>query len=243
LLLTFAAFALFTYTSIWLQSIIGLTPIKAGLIGLPLTFSSFTVSAAIGRHLVNLRPGPVIASGLALIGAGDLVGAALVHGSAGWPALLPGLFLSGIGVGMATPTLSSAGMAAVPMQRGGMAAGAVNTARQLGFAFGIALLGTAFSMRVESALSSRHVPQAASVAHAVSGGQAARILAKTPSAARHADDAAFHHAGVTGVQTTLLVAGLVGLIAGALTYVLVRSPAPMPHGAAEPAAAAAAAQS
>ena len=35
LLLTFAAFAFFTYTSIWLQSVLGLTPIQAGLIGLP----------------------------------------------------------------------------------------------------------------------------------------------------------------------------------------------------------------
>src|SRR5579859_2099020 len=177
LLLTFAAFALFTYTSIWLQSIVGLSPIKAGLIGLPLTVASFTVSAAIGRHLVRMRPGPIIAAGLVLIGVGNLIGAALVHGSASWPALLPGFFVSGLGVGMATPTLSSAGMAAVPIQRGGMAAGAVNTARQLGFAFGIALLGTVFSARVASALSTRHVPKSDNVAHAVSGGQATHILA------------------------------------------------------------------
>jgi EmrB/QacA subfamily drug resistance transporter len=239
LLLTFAAFALFTYTSIWLQSIVGLTPIKAGLIGLPLTVASFTVSAAIGRHLVSIRPGPVIAAGLVLIGVGNLVGAVLVHGSASWPALLPGFFVSGIGVGMATPTLSSAGMAAVPIQRGGMAAGTVNTARQLGFAFGIALLGTVFSARVASALSARDVPKSDSVAHAVSGGQASRILGAAPRAVRSSLDSAFHHAGVTGVQTTLLVAGIVGLIAGAITFALVRSPAPAPHPEPEPASAAA----
>ena len=136
--LTFAAFASFTYVSIWLQSVLGLSPIEAGLTGLPLSVAAFAVSAAIGRFLHGSRPGPIIGGGLVLIGLGGLISAALVHGSASWPALVPGFLVLGVGVGIATPTLSSAAMSAVPVERGGMAAGAVNTARQLGFAFGIA---------------------------------------------------------------------------------------------------------
>ncbi|WP_293774422.1 MFS transporter, partial [Sporichthya sp.] len=130
-LMTFSAFAAFTYTSIWLQSVLGLSPIEAGLTSLPMSAMAFGVSAAIGRFLHGNRAGTAIGGGLLLIGAGGIVGAVMVHGDAGWPALVPGFLVVGIGVGLATPTVGSAAMAAVPPQRGGMAGGAVNTARQL----------------------------------------------------------------------------------------------------------------
>ena len=244
ILLTFAAFASFTYTQIWLQSVLGLSPIEAGLIGLPLTIASFTVSAFFaGRFLIGRPPGPVIAGGLLLIALGDLVSVALVHGDAHWAALVPGFFVAGIGVGMAVPVLSSASMAAVPIERGGMAAGAVNTARQLGFAFGIALLGTVFSSRISTVLTDRSVPHAGSVAHQVSGGQAGRVLGSTPVSGRHTLDQAVHASAVSGLQFVFLVAGIVGLIAALLTFVLVRPAAEAQaasapaHGAPEPATA------
>src|SRR6185437_14798602 len=117
--------------------------------------------------LHTARPGPVIGGGLVLIGLGGLVGAAVVHGSASWPALIPGYVLIGVGVGMSTPILGSAAMSAVEVQRGGMAAGALNTARQLGFAFGIAALGSVFAARAQSSLSDHSVAGAAKVARAV----------------------------------------------------------------------------
>jgi predicted MFS family arabinose efflux permease len=221
-LLTFAAFSAFTYTSIWLQSVIGLSPIKAGLTGLPLSMAAFVVSAAIGRFLHGNRSGPIIGGGLIFIGAGGLVGAALVHGSASWPQLIPGFVLAGIGVGLATPTLSSSAMAAVPPQRGGMAAGAVNTARQLGFAFGIAALGSVFAARAQTVLADRHVPNPSGVAQAIAGGQAPAILRAAPASVRPALDSAFHAAAVSGVQWTFLVSGLAGLVAGVAAFALIR---------------------
>ncbi|MEO8888288.1 MAG: MFS transporter, partial [Jatrophihabitantaceae bacterium] len=131
-LLTFAAFSAFTYSSIWMQTVLGLSPIQAGLTGLPMSVMAFLVSAVIGRLLHGSRPGPIIGGGLLFIGAGGVLGAILVHGSASWVALLPGFAVMGVGVGLATPTLGSAAMGAVDPRRGGMAAGAVNTARQLG---------------------------------------------------------------------------------------------------------------
>jgi hypothetical protein len=132
-------------------------------------------------------------------------------------------------------------MAAVPPERGGMAAGAVNTARQLGFAFGIALLGTVFSSRISSVLTDRQVRGAGPIAHQVSGGQAGRVLAAAPAAARRSLDSALHASAVSGLQYVFLVAGIVGLVAAALTYLLVRptgetAPAHA-HAAAEPAPA------
>jgi MFS family permease len=99
------------------------------------------------------RPDLVIGAGLLFISLGSLLTAALVHGSAGWLALMPGLAVIGIGVGLATPILGSVSMSLVPADRGGMAAGAVNTTRQLGFAFGIAALGSVFAARAQNSLS------------------------------------------------------------------------------------------
>jgi EmrB/QacA subfamily drug resistance transporter len=237
LLLTLAAFAALTYTSIWLQSILGLSPIQAGLTGLPLSAAAFAVSALIGRFLHKSHPGPIIGGGLLLIGAGGLLGALLVHGSASWVQLVPGFVVIGLGVGLGTPTLGSAAMASVPPQRGGMAAGAVNTARQLGFAFGIAALGSVFAARAQSVLSSDRVAGAGRVARSVAGGQAPALLRRVPATGRASLDHALHAAAVAGVQSTFFVAGVIGTIGGLLVIALVRPRAASSPQVSEPAEA------
>ncbi|MGQ5261408.1 MFS transporter [Micromonospora sp. ZYX-F-536] len=226
LLLTFAAFTTFTYTSIWLQSVLGMSPLAAGLTGLPLSVTAFGVSAVLGRVLHGRRPDLVIGAGLLFVGLGSLLTAALVHGAAGWPSLLPGLALVGVGVGLATPILGSVSMSLVPVERGGMAAGAVNTTRQLGFAFGIAALGSVFTARAESILAGRGIPDPTHVAHAIAGGQTTGLLRAAPAAGRQVLDSAAHAAGVAGVQATFAVAGAVGVIAGLLVAVLMRPAGP-----------------
>jgi EmrB/QacA subfamily drug resistance transporter len=224
-LLTLAAFASFTYTSIWLQSVLGLTPIQAGLTGLPLSLAAFVVSAAIGRHLQAAKPGPIVGGGVLLVGVGGLVGAALIHGSASWPELIPGFLLVGIGVGIATPTFSNAAMSAVPVQRGGMAAGAVNTGRQLGFALGIAALGSVFEARAQGVLTDHGVSGSSGIARAVAGGQTPLLLHQVPAGARGPLDDAIHAAAVSGVQWAFLVSGIIGVLAGLAVLGLVRLPA------------------
>ena len=127
----------------------------------------------------------------------------------------------------------------MPVQRGGMAAGAVNTARQLGFAFGIAVLGSVFSLRAQSVLRDRGVAHAASVAKEVAGGQTGALLAHAPLAARAQLDHALHAGAVAGLQWSFLVAGLVGIAAGLAVLILVRPNAPAAQTPTEHAVAAA----
>ncbi|GII94061.1 MFS transporter [Sinosporangium siamense] len=84
-----------------------------------------------------------VGAGLLLIGAGALTQGTLDAGSTGL-SLAPGLIPTGLGVGTAVPALTSAAMAYAPPRRAGMTAGAVNTARQLGYALGIAVVGILF---------------------------------------------------------------------------------------------------
>jgi len=161
-LLTFSAFAYLAYTSLWLQTVLGLSPVGAGLVFLPLSGAAFLVAALTGRVLHGVSPRWTIGGGLVLIATGAVLQANLAGGST-WRSLLPGLLVAGVGVGVATPSLAAAAMAAVPPQLGGMAAGAVNTARQLGFAFGVALLGSVFAARAGQPTGAR-VPDAAAFA-------------------------------------------------------------------------------
>ena len=66
----------------------------------------------------------------------------------GASAILPGLVVAGIGVGLAAPVLVSAALEAVPRPRSGMASGAVNTFRQIGYALGIAAFGSLFASHI-----------------------------------------------------------------------------------------------
>ena len=236
LVLNFSAFAYFTYTSIWMQSVLGFGAIKTGLTGTPLSMAAFFTSAAIGRFLQGNRAGAIIGVGLIAIGAGSLLNLALLRTETGWTGLLPGFVVAGIGVGLATPTLSSSAMASVPNERGGMASGAVNSMRQLGYAFGIALLGTVFAARATTSLQNRHVPNPNATAHALAGGQAPGLLHSLPSSARAPLDSALHAASLSGLHGAFLVAGISGVLAGLAVLVMVRptTAAPAPAGRAAP---------
>lgn len=63
-------------------------------------------------------------------------------------ALIPGLVVTELGVGLAIPTLTAAALSTAPPELGGMVAAALNTARQLGFALGVAV-GLIFRTTVE----------------------------------------------------------------------------------------------
>lgn len=221
LCLSMTAFGYLAYASIWLQSVLGLSPIQAGLVFLPLSLASFGVSAGMGRRLHDVSPQWIIGGGLMLIGAGALAQAILGESSR-WPSLLFGLLVVGIGVGLVNPNLASATMASVPMQRGGMAAGAMSTGRQLGFAFGIALLGTIFQSRIASVLSGHGIQHASDVAAAVSGGQSQAIIQAAPAERRGQLMTLVHQAFASGLNTIFVVSGVVAILAGLIVLVLLR---------------------
>jgi EmrB/QacA subfamily drug resistance transporter len=209
LLVNFAAFAAFTYTSIWLQSVVGLSPLQAGLTGLPVSIGSVLASGVAGARLHGRSPRLIIGGGMVLIGLGSLISGFLVGAGSSWPALIAGYAVVGLGVGLVMPTLASSAMGAVPHSRGGMAAGSLTTARQLGFAIGIAVLGTVFADRAADHLGSTEA------AHAVAGGQAGRLAGSVPASV-------IHEAAAAGLDAGFYISGAVGLLCALAVFVLVR---------------------
>ncbi|KPM51110.1 multidrug MFS transporter [Frankia sp. R43] len=211
LTLSAAAFSVLTFTSVWLQAVLGHGPVRAGLAMLPMALAAFVVAGLGGRFLHAASPRLTIGVGMLLVGAGSVALSRLDAGSDSGSLQL-GLLVTGIGVGLAIPALSAAAMSAVPPQRGGMAAGALNTFRQLGFALGIAVFGLLFHNGIRDQLSG-HVANPDTVAAAIGQGQAARDV---PPAALSAIRAAVP----TSLGDVYLIAAIVAFAAGIAVFVL-----------------------
>src|SRR3954452_23337466 len=225
LLLNGAAFSASLYTSLWLQSVLGLSPLQGGLVFIPLSGFSFAVAAGAGRFLQTRPPRFVVGGGLVIIGVASLL-LARVDADSTWRVLVPGLAVLGIGVGVANPTLASAALAAVPRERSGMASGAVNTARQLGFALGVAVLGSVFTAGATSTLRDGGAADPAGTAAALTAGQAGAVIGAAPPEQRGAVTDLIGTAYAAGLHDVFLACGAAGILGGLLVVWVVRGAVP-----------------
>lgn len=225
LLLQGGAFGCLVLVSLWLQSVLGLSPVAAGLTLLPLAGASFLVAAMAGRHIQRFAPRLPIGVGLLFVAAGMLLLRAGMTADAGRASLIGGLVVAGIGVGLATPVLVSAATSTVPPRQTGMAGGAVNTFRQLGMTLAIAILGAAFTSRAAGTLAgSGTVPDADAGASALAAGQTQRLIDAAPPAHRDAAQHLLHQAFAAGLDRVFLLSALAAALGGLLVLALVRPP-------------------
>jgi len=134
-------FALFFYTTLYLQTVLGMSPIETGLVYLPGTFTVFVVSGLTAQMGENYAPAKVASLGLVLVSVG-IAGMLVIGVDSSWTAIIPGLLVTSIGTGLFNPTASELALRALPEEQSGLAAGANDTFRQTGVAVGIAALGT-----------------------------------------------------------------------------------------------------
>ncbi|WP_406237085.1 MFS transporter [Nocardia sp. NBC_01009] len=214
LVMSGTAFAYLLYTSLWLQTVQGLSAIGAGLVILPISGLAFVASWLTGRFLHGFSPRWTIGVGLLLVGVGTLSQAVLTAGS-GWVALIPGFAITGVGVGMALPSVTAAAMAAVPPERGGMAAGAVSAFRQLGYALGIAILGSVFRVAVGHSLEHK-VSNVSTTIDQLTSGHAALAITEAH------DGGVVRAAFATGLDAATTTASAIATVAAVTTIVLLR---------------------
>jgi EmrB/QacA subfamily drug resistance transporter len=219
-----AAWAYWVYETLWAQSVLGLSPVKAGLLFLPASCTTFVVSLVVGRVMHKKSKSMLIGCGMLFIAAGALAQAVMRTGS-GWPVVLPGLFLVGVGAGLVLGPMSAAAMAAVPGPRAGMAAGAVNTFRQLGYAIGVAVFGEVFRTGL-----SHNVSQ--SLVGPLSDGRAGSVIAQGADVAH-----SVHRAYANALDLTFLAAAAFALVAAVAVFIFVRQrPTPTPSPQQQPVA-------
>jgi EmrB/QacA subfamily drug resistance transporter len=122
-------FATFFYAPIYLQAVLHMSPLAAGLVYRPSSLLIFAVSGASAQLLGRVSLGVMISGGLALVSAGLIL--CLVAGTdTSWVVLLPGLLVAGVGTGLFNPALSAVALGEAPPELGGLAAGTNDTLPQ-----------------------------------------------------------------------------------------------------------------
>ena len=133
-------FAVFLYVTLYLQQILGLTAIETGLVYLPTTIVVFIVSGATSSLGERFAARWMVSVGLGLVAVG-MAWMTVSGVSSSWTVLLPGMVVSGVGMGLFNPAVIAVALASVPLENSGLAAGVNDTFRQAGTAIGVAGLG------------------------------------------------------------------------------------------------------
>ena len=199
LLVGASLFSMFFFISLYMQQVLGFSPIKSGFSYLPLALT-IIVSAGIASQLVT-RIGfkPVLVTGMGFVAAG-LVWFSQVSVDGGFTAdVLGPSLLAAVGLGFSFVTTTIAAVSGVDESESGLASGLINTSQQIGGALGLAVLATIATSRTDDVLaqggSAAAVPNALTegfqaaflggAAFAVLGGVLALVLIKSRDSRAH----------------------------------------------------------
>ncbi|MFM7029450.1 MAG: DHA2 family efflux MFS transporter permease subunit [Micrococcales bacterium] len=142
LIISMGEFGVIFALPLWLQNVQGLSAVDSGLVLLWLAGGAFLASGAAGSMSGKVSPATAVRVGVLLELVGVSAVALAIGNDAGWGWVAPGLLLYGIGVGFATAQLTGVIMIDVNQDKAGQASGTQSTARQVGSALGIAVIGT-----------------------------------------------------------------------------------------------------
>lgn len=149
----------FFFTALYLQQVLGFSPVEAGAVFLPLAGALLVCTPFAERAARILGAHRSIAAGLALV-AGGLLLVAGTGADASYADLQPGLLLIGVGSALTTP-LTVRSIAGVPATRTGMASGLVSAAREISGVFGVVLVGIVLTRTERDALADGVAPHTA----------------------------------------------------------------------------------
>jgi EmrB/QacA subfamily drug resistance transporter len=139
LLVSLAMFGIFFFVSLYMQNILGYTPVHTGVIFLPMTVLVVISAPVAGKVTDLIGPRWPITVGMLLLTVALLSFSRLgVH--AGFD-LLPGMILGGIGMGTAMGPMTTAALSTAPVDQAGVVSGVITTSRQVGGSLGIAIMG------------------------------------------------------------------------------------------------------
>jgi EmrB/QacA subfamily drug resistance transporter len=153
-------FSMFLYIVLYMQNVLGYTPLETGVRFLPVSLLSFLAAPIAGKLAERFPVRVFLSTGLALVGLG-LVLMSGIKPSDDWTTLLPGFIVGGIGIGLINPPLATAAIGVVEPRRSGAASGINSTFRQVGTAVGIAGLGALLQSKLTHSLDARGLASAA----------------------------------------------------------------------------------
>jgi EmrB/QacA subfamily drug resistance transporter len=186
--LTFGMIGLFLPITIYLQSALGFSAIKAGLTLLPMSLVSMLLAPFAGRMADRIGGKYILVFGLGMfaLGMGIIDWRASIDST--WLTFLPGAIVAGVGLGCTFAPLATVAMRNINPRVAGAASGLLNTTRQLGGAIGSAVVGAVLQNRLAASLHDQAVKYAA------------QLPPQMPSQARQRFIDAFTSAGKGGLE-------------------------------------------
>jgi EmrB/QacA subfamily drug resistance transporter len=229
-LVSFAMLAQFFFLALYMQNILGYSPLQAGIRFLPSTLVLVVMGPLAGRLTDRVGPRPLMAAGLLIVSAAVFVQSGItVHTT--YLRLLPGFVLMGIGIGLVMSPMSTAAMNSVDRTKAGAASGTLSMSRMVGGTFGVAVMGALISTLGRSSIND-HLPQLPAATRAT----LSNSLGEGGVPGGHGVPAnvinAVHEAFVSALGTGLAVCAVVTLVGAIGAWLLIepikakRSPQP-----------------
>jgi EmrB/QacA subfamily drug resistance transporter len=187
LLLSAPVFAMWFLVSLYLQQVLGSSPLLTGVEFLPLTLSVVTGTIVATRLINRIGPKPIIVGGMLSISLGLALFTGLSPDGGYALNILPGGVFTTFGLGLSIVAVTVSAVQGVPADEAGLASGLINTSRMVGGSIGVAALTTLAATHSKTLLESGH-----SSADALSSGF----------------DVAFTAGAAVAFAAALLVAGL-----------------------------------
>ncbi|MCW2750834.1 MAG: Puromycin resistance protein pur8 [Aeromicrobium sp.] len=155
-LIAFAGFvSMFFFLTLYMQSVLGYSPIKTGLAYLPLCFA-IGISAGISSQLITkVGTRPLIVTGALVTGVGVYLLSRIPVDGSYVTDLLPGMLILSFGIGAVFVAVATAANAGVESEQAGLAAALLNSSQQIGGVLGLAVLSAIGTARTNDLLAAR----------------------------------------------------------------------------------------
>jgi EmrB/QacA subfamily drug resistance transporter len=221
-MVTFAMFAMFFFIALYMQNILGYSPLEAGVRFLPSTLVVMVTGPIAGRLTDRVGPRGLMTAGLVIIAAA-LAWQSRITVDTSFGYLLPAFIAMGLGIGLVMSPMSTAAMNAVDRTKAGVASGTLSMSRMVGGTFGVAALGALVAAIGRSDLD-QALPNVSAGARdrLVDGLGSGAGLENAPAQVQ----AAAGHAFVDALGTGLVVGAAVALAGAVITWALIRDGRP-----------------
>jgi MFS family permease len=209
--------AMFFFLTLYMQNILGYSPLEAGVRFLPSTLIIIVAGPVAGRLTDRIGPRPLITTGL-ILSAISMLWQSRITVDTSYGFLLPAFMLMGLGLGLVMSPMSTAAMNAVDRTKAGVASGTLSMSRMVGGTFGVAVLGALVAAvgRHDLARSLPFLPHATRE-RLVDGLGSSGVAQDAPGRVVHAAQSAF----VDAVGTALTLGAAVAAIAAVLAWLLI----------------------
>jgi EmrB/QacA subfamily drug resistance transporter len=152
LILGTATFSMFLMLTLYMQQVLGYSPMKTGVGYLAVAVSAILWSGVAAQLTTRIGVKPVLVIGMAALTGGLVYFTQVSVGGSYLADLLPGFLLVGVGLGFSFVPISIAALAGIRSEEAGLASGLFNTSQQIGGALGIAALSTIATTRTSDAV-------------------------------------------------------------------------------------------